>query len=222
MLKYCVLSIFANKYIHSYFFLQIKLRVSTKPSYNTNFQSKHFDKRQSNTIIMTKLVIFSAALVVACVATCDAFSANTPAGLVARSSLHSRRSQLYMSAAASPTGGAAAASDDAPPLRRTPPRKIALFIEPTPFTHVSGYSNRFKELLRYLKKAGDNVEIVTTDEKTPAKDLPEECQGFKISHTLGFVFPLYNHITLTLDLPDLKGAKMIDRLKPDLIHVTSP
>lgn len=42
-----------------------------------------------------------------------------------------------------------------PPLRRTKPRKIALFIEPTPFTYVCGYSNRFKELLRFLSKAGD-------------------------------------------------------------------
>jgi len=113
-------------------------------------------------------------------------------------------------------------NNDAPPLKQKAPLKIALFIEPSPFTHVSGYSNRFSELLRYLQKAGDEVEIVTTDENSPPADLPKEKFGYRVSHTLGFVFPLYKHITLSLDLPDLKGAQMIDRLKPDVIHVTSP
>ena len=33
--------------------------------------------------------------------------------------------------------------------------------EPTPFAHVTGYSNRFNEMLKYLNKASDDVEIVT-------------------------------------------------------------
>jgi sulfoquinovosyltransferase len=109
-----------------------------------------------------------------------------------------------------------------PPLKRNPPRKIALLIEPTPFTHVSGYANRFKEMLRYLSKAGDDVTILTTDSKTPTDELPRESFGYDIEHTQGFVFPLYNHITLTFDLPEMKGAKMMERKRPDLIHVTSP
>ena len=28
----------------------------------------------------------------------------------------------------------------------TPQRKVALLVEPTPFTHVSGYANRFQEM----------------------------------------------------------------------------
>jgi hypothetical protein len=114
----------------------------------------------------------------------------------------------------------------APPLKRVKPRRIAMMIEPTPFTHVSGYSNRFKELLRYLAKAGDNVEIITTEceARMKAKDieLPSEIHGYPIHHTQGFIFPLYNHIALSLDLPEMLGAKIIERLKPDLIHVTSP
>jgi len=111
-----------------------------------------------------------------------------------------------------------------PPLRRTKPRKIALFIEPTPFTYVCGYSNRFKELLRFLSKAGDNVEIVTTEieTRTSKEKLPTSIFGYNIYHTLGFTFPLYNHIALTFDLPDMIGAKVIERFKPDLIHATSP
>lgn len=119
---------------------------------------------------------------------------------------------------------AAAPADDraVPPLKRHPPRNIALLVEPTPFTHVSGYANRFNEMLRYLAVAGDRVDILTTDAKTPKEDLPREAFGYPIEHTQGFTFPLYNHISLTFDLPELKGAKMMERRRPDLLHVTSP
>jgi len=113
-------------------------------------------------------------------------------------------------------------SNEAPPLKRHKPRKICLLIEPTPFTHVSGYANRFQEMLKYLKKAGDKVEVVTADGSTDEKDLPKNFLGYPIHHTQGFSFPLYNQITLTIDLPELMGLKVIDKLKPDLIHVTSP
>ena len=32
-------------------------------------------------------------------------------------------------------------------------------IEPTPFTHISGYANRFKEMLKFMKKADVQVEV---------------------------------------------------------------
>lgn len=113
-------------------------------------------------------------------------------------------------------------SNDAPDLTVTPPRKICLMVEPTPFTHVSGYSNRFNEMLRYLSKANDHVDILTVDSKTPEHELPKEKFGYKIEHTQGFTFPLYNHISLTFDLPEMKGANIIEKLKPDLIHASSP
>ena len=111
---------------------------------------------------------------------------------------------------------------DAPPLGSHPPRRVFLMVEPTPFTHVSGYSNRFKEMLRFLSKAGDNVDILTVDSKNPSKVLPTEAFGYPIEHTQGFTFPLYNQISLTLDLPELKGSKIMENNRPDLIHVTSP
>ena len=77
-------------------------------------------------------------------------------------------------------------------------------------------------MLKFLSKAGDEVEVLTVDSKTPKKDLPKEAFGYKIHHTLGFTFPLYNQISLTLDLPEMKGSAIMDKLKPDLIHVTSP
>jgi len=113
-------------------------------------------------------------------------------------------------------------SNEAPELSLSPPRKICLMVEPTPFTHVSGYSNRFNEMLRYLSKANDHVDILTVDTKTPEEDLPKEKFGYKIEHTQGFTFPLYDHISLTFDLPEMRGANIIEKLKPDLIHASSP
>jgi sulfoquinovosyltransferase len=95
-------------------------------------------------------------------------------------------------------------------------------IEPTPFTHVSGYANRFQEMLKYLHKAKDNVDILTVDSQTPASKLPKNFLSYPIRHTQGFTFPLYNHISLSVDLPEMKGAKIIEKFQPDLIHVTSP
>ena len=77
-------------------------------------------------------------------------------------------------------------------------------------------------MLRYMSKAGDDFQILTVDSQTPEKDLPNEKFGYSISHTQGFTFPLYNHISLTLDLPELRGAKILEKMKPDLIHVSSP
>jgi len=114
------------------------------------------------------------------------------------------------------------ASNDAPDLISSLRWKIFLMIEPTPFTHVSGYSNRYKEMLKFLDKAGDSVDILTVDSKTPAKDLPNKFLNYTIEHTQGFTFPLYNQISLTVDLPQMKGFKIINDQKPDLIHVTSP
>jgi sulfoquinovosyltransferase len=119
-------------------------------------------------------------------------------------------------------GSSADADIFVPPLSRHPPRKVCFMIEPTPFTHVSGYANRFQEMLKYLHKAKDNVDILTVDSQTPASKLPKNFLSYPIRHTQGFTFPLYNHISLSVDLPEMKGAKIIEKFQPDLIHVTSP
>jgi hypothetical protein len=116
----------------------------------------------------------------------------------------------------------ASKADYAPPLGQYPPRKVFLMVEPTPFTHVSGYANRFQEMLKFLSKAGDKVDILTVDSKTPLEKLPSEIFKHRIEHTQGFTFPLYNQISLSFDLPQMKGSTMIQASTPDLIHVTSP
>jgi sulfoquinovosyltransferase len=158
-----------------------------------------------------RLLLTTASIFVITLASCLAFEART---LARQTTCPETRSTTELRQSSQ--------SNDAPPLGRNPPRKVCLIVEPTPFTHVSGYANRFNEMLKYLSKAGDEVEVLTVDTKTPAKDLPTEAFGFKVHHTQGFTFPLYNQIALTLDLPEMKGSGIMDRLKPDLIHVTSP
>ena len=150
-------------------------------------------------------------------------SARAAAGAPASASAIRTPSQLNAAAASAASEKSGGWDDaDAPPLRRHKPRKIALMVEPTPFTHVSGYANRFNEMLKFLAKAGDDVKVLTVDGKTDQEKLPTEKFGYSIEHTQGFTFPLYNHITLTFDLPEMKGAKIMEKFKPDLIHVTSP
>jgi len=151
-------------------------------------------------------------------------SASVPSGAPASGHSTSSSSTALSNAASNaiPPNSFHNSSPDAPPLRRHPPRKVCLMVEPTPFTHVSGYANRFQEMLKYMKKAKDDVEILTVDAKTKPSDLPKEFCGFNIRHTQGFTFPLYNHISLTMDLPEMKGARILETKRPDLIHVTSP
>ena len=107
-----------------------------------------------------------------------------------------------------------------PPLKQSPPLKILLVVEPTPFTYISGYSNRFKEMLNHLSKAGDEVRVLTPDSgarMTP----PADYLGFPIKTLRGFEFPLYKQVTLSFDLR-FNIRKIIKEFKPDLIHCSTP
>ena len=118
------------------------------------------------------------------------------------------------------------AVDDAA-ARRAP--QVALVIEPTPFTHISGYANRFKEMLKFMKKADVQVEvraaallaaralslrpprdarplrsrqIITPDD---SEDAPAEYMGYNITTISGFRFPLYKQICLSAALAPRGG-----------------
>jgi len=99
-----------------------------------------------------------------------------------------------------------------------PATQVALLVEPTPFTHVSGYSNRFKEMLRFLKAGGDDAEVITPDD-TPER--PDDFLGMPITYVSGFRLPLYKQVQLTLDV-GLKAFRRLRDRKPDLIHGVAP
>lgn len=104
------------------------------------------------------------------------------------------------------------------PLKQTPPLKIALLVEPTPFNYISGYANRFKEMLKFLRQAGDDVEILTADKSDQP---PDNFLGFPIFNNYGFSFPWYRAVTLSFDL-DGTTKRICERFKPDVIHVATP
>jgi len=126
--------------------------------------------------------------------------------------------------------------------------RVQLIVEPTPFTHVSGYANRFKEYLKYQKAAGAEVSIITPDD---SEDAPNHFLGYPIATIRGFRFPLYKQIYLSWGISPIEGmreglwrrlrpwnrlvsrrknklaclsavSEVIDEFEPDLVHVTSP
>lgn len=120
-------------------------------------------------------------------------------------------------AAAYATSSFAVADKESLHLNATPSRRVALLIEPSPFTHTSGYSNRFKKLIQYLQKAGDQVLVIVPDDSLHA---PTQYAGARIVTISGFRFPLYRRIMLTFGLRGVYSA--LRDFDPDVIHVTTP
>jgi sulfoquinovosyltransferase len=98
------------------------------------------------------------------------------------------------------------------------PLKVLLMVEPSPFTYVSGYANRFREMLYHLNKTGDKVEIITTDE---GQDAPDTFLSYRVHNLKGFSFPLYRTVRVSFDLAG-KTRSILKAFVPDLIHVSTP
>ncbi|KAJ4969854.1 hypothetical protein NE237_002953 [Protea cynaroides] len=96
------------------------------------------------------------------------------------------------------------------------PRRIALFVEPSPFAYVSGYKNRFQNFIKYLREMGDEVMVVTTHE-----GVPEEFYGAKLIGSRSFPFPWYQKVPLSLALSP-RIISEVAKFKPDIIHASSP
>ncbi|MED6209453.1 Sulfoquinovosyl transferase sqd2, variant 2 [Stylosanthes scabra] len=96
------------------------------------------------------------------------------------------------------------------------PRRIALFVEPSPFAYVSGYKNRFQNFIKNLREMGDEVLVVTTHE-----GVPKEFYGAKLIGSLSFPCPWYQKVPLSLALSP-RIISEVARFKPDIIHASSP
>jgi hypothetical protein len=66
------------------------------------------------------------------------------------------------------------------------PRKVCIFVEPSPFSHVSGMKNRFLRLIENLVELGDTVTVVTPDRNAPAI-----YAGAAVIGVHGFQLPFY-------------------------------
>ncbi|CAN0927970.1 Sulfoquinovosyl transferase SQD2 [Linum grandiflorum] len=111
--------------------------------------------------------------------------------------------------------------EESPPLMldseaNSRPRRIALFVEPSPFAYVSGYKNRFQNFIKYLREMGDEVMVVTTHE-----GVPQEFYGAKLIGSRSFPCPWYQKVPLSLALSP-RIISEVARFKPDIIHASSP
>lgn len=103
-------------------------------------------------------------------------------------------------------------------VAKTSGNKVAIFVEPSPFSHISGMKNRFECLIKGLREAGDQVVVVTPDPKPPA----DFC-GAKVVNVLGFKLPFYSSPTLLLSLGlSVRVLYHLISNRPQIIHVSSP
>ncbi|CAL8471117.1 g10659 [Coccomyxa elongata] len=97
-------------------------------------------------------------------------------------------------------------------------KKIAIFVEPSPFSHVSGMKIRFSNLIKGLRQCGDDVMVVT-----PCINPPKTFHGAKVVNVLGFSLPFYRSPTLLLSLGlSVRVLYFLITQRPDVIHVSSP
>jgi sulfoquinovosyltransferase len=110
-------------------------------------------------------------------------------------------------------------------VEKNVPKKVVVLVEPSPFTYVCGYQNRFRNLIRYLKEAGTEVLVITPGrlitESSAARLEPLEYYGAKVVETLGFEFPWYKNLHMSFALSP-KVLSEIRSFKPDVIHCSSP
>jgi len=94
-----------------------------------------------------------------------------------------------------------------------------VFVEPSPFSYVCGYKNRFENMIRYLREDGDDVMVFVPDRNPP----PEFC-GAKVMGVPGaFTPPFYRNknYLLSFALSPTLFARLVD-FRPDLVHVAAP
>jgi sulfoquinovosyltransferase len=96
------------------------------------------------------------------------------------------------------------------------PRRVVLFVEPSPFSYISGYKNRYQYFIRYLRELGDEVLVVTTHHGVPA-----EFYGAKVIGSWSFPLPWYKAVPMSLALSP-RIYKEVKDFKPDIIHASSP
>lgn len=96
------------------------------------------------------------------------------------------------------------------------PRRICLFVEPSPFSYVCGYKNRFQNFIKHLRERGDEVLVVTTH-----KGAPPHWYGARVLPSYSFSFFLYPTLPLSLAASP-RIISEVAKFKPDLIHCSTP
>jgi len=99
------------------------------------------------------------------------------------------------------------------------PGRVALFVEPSPFSYVCGYKNRFENMIRYLREDGDDVMVFVPDRNPPAEFCGAEVMGVPGAFTPPF-YKNKNYL-LSFALSPFLFARLC-KFRPDLVHVAAP
>ncbi|ACK73273.1 glycosyl transferase group 1 [Gloeothece citriformis PCC 7424] len=91
--------------------------------------------------------------------------------------------------------------------------RIALFTE-TFLPKIDGIVTRLRHTVEHLQRNGDQVLVICPDGGLT------EYKGAKIYGVSSIPFPLYPELKLAIPRPTLKGV--LEKFKPDLIHVVNP
>lgn len=110
------------------------------------------------------------------------------------------------------------------------PIKVCVLVEPSPFSYVSGYAGRFQNLVLHLKGRGDDVQVITPADvrriggssSSRKNQPPSEWNGIPV-HTTGGVplAPFYPDLIVSIDYA-LKIPRILWKMRPDILHVSSP
>jgi sulfoquinovosyltransferase len=119
-------------------------------------------------------------------------------------------------------------SDGSSPDLRVP-KRVCIMVEPSPFTYVCGYMNRYRNTIKYLTELGCEVLVVSPGKgvSVPGADTsafvdqPEEYCGARVVEAFSFSFPWYKNLPLSFGLSP-RIYKEIKDFSPDIIHCSSP
>ena len=132
------------------------------------------------------------------------------------------RGGLTVTRGPAPAAAASAPAEGTAPLAESvrEKRRVCIFVEPSPFSHVSGMKNRFLRLIENLTELGDDVVVVTPD-----RNPPDEYAGAKVIGVHGFKLPFYPGDTLLLSYakdPRVERLFKDPATRPDVLHCSSP
>lgn len=107
--------------------------------------------------------------------------------------------------------------------------RVCIMVEPSPFTYVCGYMNRYRNTIRFLVELGCEVLVITPGrgvtlpgaDPSAFVDQPEEFHGAKVVQSYSFSCPWYGPLPLSFGLSP-RIYKEVKAFKPDVIHCSSP
>jgi glycosyltransferase involved in cell wall biosynthesis len=100
--------------------------------------------------------------------------------------------------------------------RQTEPAMRLTLVTETYFPQVNGVSRTLNQLVRYLDKAGDEVQLIRPDYGVAAETPPGERHHLVRS----VVLPFYKELRLPLP-PFGRVHRAIDAFRPDLVHIAT-